>query len=219
MTAAPNGTGGDSGLAREPADLDAERAGIIGAFIDLCFERGYLELTPELVAGRAGVEIEAFGRHFADLEDCFCQLLEEMRAELLAFVATAFAGEQTWRDQIRAVAYAMLRFWRADAKRARLMLVEVHSAGVRAQLIRDEGMQEMIVLIDLGRQELGDPESVPRATAEALAGTVYGRMSQAIKEGAVDFGASMIPELMYTVVLPYLGPEAAAEELDIPPPG
>jgi AcrR family transcriptional regulator len=151
-------------------------------------------------------------------EERLCAALRAGTDELLERVVQAYAGEESWRDRLRAVAYEMLRFLREDHERARVMTVDVLSAGERAQLIRDQGMQGLIELIDQGRQELPDPDSMTRATAEGIGGAIYRRMRLAIAAGDFDALDRMVPELMYGAVLPYLGAEAAEEELTKPPP-
>jgi hypothetical protein len=158
----------------------------------------------------------------SDQEAELCEVIQAGSDELLARVAVAYQEEDRWRDRLRAVAYTMLRFLQEDPIRARAMTVEVLSAGDRAQLIRDAGMQALIELIDHGRQELDDPDSMSRATAEAIGGAIYNRMHVAVEDGKLeheqDYLEHMVPELMYIAVLPYLGTEAAMEELHIPPP-
>lgn len=196
----------------------AERARLREAMVDLCFERGYKDLGLAELLARAGVSEEAFRRHYSGLEDCFCELVEEGRDDLLKEVVDRAFAEQGWRNQIRAAAYAMLRFLQADERRARLIIVEVHSAGTRAQLIRDQGIQLLFDLIDVGRNELPDPNSLTRATAESVGGAIYKRMETAIEAGDLSVGDRLVPELMYTVILPYRGTEAALAELTIPAP-
>jgi hypothetical protein len=151
-------------------------------------------------------------------EEQLCAALHAGTEELLTRVALAHAEEAEWRDRLRAVAHEMLRFLCEDPKRARMMTVDVLSAGERAQLIRDRGMQGLIELIDQGRQELADPDSMSRAIAEGIGGAIYHRIHVAVAAGRYDALEPMVPELMYNAVLPYLGTEAAMEELSIPPP-
>jgi len=171
-----------------------------------------------MVLEHAKVDRQTFERNFADLQECFVDVLAELSEQFLRAVAEACASESRWRLQIRAVAYAMLEFLVEDADRARFLFVESPFGGDRAQLIRDQGLEAMYDLIDRGRYELPDPDRVSRATAEAIAGTIFNRIHTAIEQGALEVGTAMVPELMYTVVLPYLGAEAAMEELSIPPP-
>ncbi len=153
-----------------------------------------------------------------DDEDLLCRRMRAGVEELLPRVADAYASGQQWRDRLRAVAYELLRFLREDPERARQMTVDVLSAGERAQLIRDQGMQALIELIDQGRAELDDPDSMSRATAEGIGGAIYNRMHVAVAAGELATIDRLVPELMYNAVLPYLGSEAALEELSIRPP-
>jgi hypothetical protein len=146
-----------------------------------------------------------------------CERIEEGSNELLTRAALAFAAEDAWVDRLRAVAYEMARFFEEDLDRAYAMAVDVLSAGPRAQAIRDAGMQGLIELIDQGRQELDDPDSMTRATAEGIGGAIYNRIHRELAAG--NFGAaSLVPALMYNAVLPYLGTEAALAELYRRPP-
>lgn len=191
------------------------------ALLELCEERGHAGLTAAEIRRRAGISEAEFGALYEDAEDAFCTVLEAMRDEFVAAVAAAVAPQPSWRAQMRAAAYAMLEFWVADPPRARYMLVEAFSAGERASLIRDQGMEAMIALVDVGRRDPEAPASLTRATAEALAGTIYTQMQRiVIEERGPEEYRQIVPELMHTLVLPYLGPEIAAEELatEGPPP-
>ena len=152
-----------------------------------------------------------------DDEDRLCEELEEGTNELLTRVALAFTAEDAWIDRLRTVAYEMLRFLQEDQARARRMTVEVLSAGPRAQAVRDNGMQALIELIDQGRGELEDPDSMTRATAEGIGGAIYNRIHVEVAAGNFDGLTSLVPGLMYSAVLPYLGTEAALAELHRPP--
>jgi AcrR family transcriptional regulator len=181
-------------------------------------EFGYRATTVRAVCARSGVDEVAFHRHFSDLEDCFCATFEGLGQEFLHRLAAAFDGQASWRDQLRAVAYAFLEYLQEDPARARLTAVEALNAGERAQVIRDEIFGGLYAFIDLGRQELRDPESLTFATAEAIGGTIYNQIRIRIETGGVATLTDLVPKMMYTAVLPYLGPEAASEELGRAPP-
>jgi len=197
---------------------DQERRQILDAVVEVCTRDSYRQASVEAVVAEAGITRAAFDRHFTDLEDCFTAHILETRETFLIEVGGAVLQASGWREQMRAAAYAIVRFWQEDERRARMILIEVLSAGPRAQLARDEGMEMMVSLIDQGRQEMPDPELLSRATAEAVAGAIYNQMRVILEQGGIDRGREHVPELMYTVVLPYLGREAALEELEMPPP-
>jgi AcrR family transcriptional regulator len=189
------------------------------ALLELSAERGYAALSPGEVSERAGIDGREWRRLYADLEDCACEVLLVLRDEFVREVTASSLDKESWRDLIRAAAYSILDYFLADDARARFMLLESAGIGERAILIRDQGMDAMISLIDLGRGELDDPGTLGRSTAEGIAGAVFNRMRQIVVEGSDPVEARrMVPEMMFAVVLPYLGEDAAMEELRIPAP-
>jgi AcrR family transcriptional regulator len=202
---------------RRDLDAEAEPSRISSAIVEVVGERGYRQTDLNLVLARAGVDRGTFERHFASLEDCFCITYQGLATDFLAAAAAAFAAERTWRDRIRAIAYTMLDFLEAEPARAGFLFVEVLFAGERAQLIREKNIAVLYPFIDLGREELADPDSVPSGLAEVIVGGVYEgiRLQVCRHRDDPDAWAAIVPQLMYSVVEPYLGAEAALEELEI----
>jgi AcrR family transcriptional regulator len=204
---------------RQAHPPEAERRQIFAALVEVCIRDGYKQASVEKVSEAAGMARADFERHFSDLEDCFTAYLLEGREAFYKAVGEAvLTTTPSWREQIRAAAHAMLRFWREDEPRAQMMLIETFSVGPRAQLVRDEAMKAMFNLIDQGRNTMPDPSLLSRATSEAVGGAVFNQMRVALERGELDRGEVIIQQLMYTVVLPYLGTEAALEELAAPQP-
>lgn len=189
------------------------------ALVELCVERTYANVTLAMLLERAGVDLATFQHFYEDLEDCFCTVYAEMRDEFMVPVGAAFAAGETWRDRVRGAAYAMLVFLREDPARARMSFIEVLYAGERAMRIRDETMQVLFALIDQGREEPEASATISRFTAEAIGSAIYQKIQTVIENDELDDFGTILRELMYMVVLPYLGEEAAREELEMPPPG
>lgn len=187
---------------------------IEAAFVEVVCERGYSATTVGAVCQRAGVDAEVFERRFSDLEDCLCSYFDNGASELLTASARVFfATEGSWRDCLRRVAFNLLRFLQEDPDRARVMMVEVLAAGDRARLVRDQGMQALTFFIDQGRTELDDPESMSVTTAEAICGAIFNQILFEVEKENFESLPGLLPKLMYSAVLPYLGPEVAREEL------
>lgn len=201
-----------------PPEEAPEQVRIERALVELCIERTYANLTLPMVLERAEVDRATFERWYEDLEDCFCRIYARMRDEYLVRVATAFAEPGTWREHMRRSAYHTLDFLREDPVRARISFVEVLYAGDRAKLIRDEAMQALFALIDQGRNEPTAPAVLSRFTAEAIGSAIYQRIQTAIENDELEQFEPGMREMMYLAVLPYLGEEAAREELALPLP-
>jgi len=200
----------------EPSEEEARR--LREALLDLCVERGYADLRLEDLLERAGVGEAEFHRRYADLDACFAAVLGQVYGEFFGRAQEAVAGQSGWRDRMRATAYALLRFLRADERVARLAAVEVQAAGEGAQRLFLETFDRLVDLIDEGSAEASGPDSPSRATALGVGGVVFARIQEAVAEGELGLGEEEIPDLMYAAVFPYLGAEAAEEELQIPPP-
>jgi AcrR family transcriptional regulator len=190
----------------------SERDRIVEALIEVAAARGYGETTIELVLERAGLDRPAFDRHFRGKYDCFISAWQEVNEECLETMVRAYESCEEWPERLRAVAEQIVSGLRDDPSRASFG-VEVLAAGDAARARRDMTMRVVAGLIDAGRQLMDDPEAVPHTTAEALAGSAYGQIYSRVVRGAVDELPGLIPQLMSAAVMPYLGVEAAMEEL------
>ncbi len=188
------------------------------ALLDLCAERGYKKLKLKHLLERAGMDEATFKGHYPDLDGCFTAVLGEIYDEFFVRATEAVAEESGWRDRMRATAYALLRYLRADERVARLAAVEVQYAGKRAQEVFLETFNRLVNLLNEGSSEAGGEEGPGLATAIGVGGVVFARIQEAVAEGELGLGEEEIPELMYAAVFPYLGAEAAEEELRILPP-
>jgi hypothetical protein len=128
----------------------------------------------------------------------------------------AYAGHERWRDGIRAAAYAAADYIDEYPRATRFGVVQMLGVGPLAQAHRERFLQHIVDLIDEGRRELDDPESVGRSTAEGVLGSIYESLGQSLRGGMPSSAREAVPELMYVAVRPYLGHEAAREELEIP---
>jgi AcrR family transcriptional regulator len=183
--------------------------------IELCFERGFAGVEVAELCERAGLDPARFHREYEDLEDCFAVVYEECAEQFLARLEAAFAAEDAWRDGLRAVAHATLAHMQENPARAQFTIIEALFAGEHAQLVRDRVFTRLAGILDHGREQPEAPASLSPNTAESLNGAVFQQMRIAIADGDRERSARLLPELMYAVVLTYLGPEAAVEELEL----
>jgi AcrR family transcriptional regulator len=196
---------------------DPVRRRITVAMVELAGEDGLESTTVVMVCERAGVGRAAFDANFTGKEDCFLQIHGEIAVEFCQRVAAAYARPRAWHDRIWAGAWAAMRFLQEDAARARFFVVAVNGAGSRAQARRDRILQGLADMIDAGRAELDEPESVSRSTAEMVAGAIYGTIMTKVRDGALERDEEFLSELVYMAMMPYLGARAAEDELLVQP--
>lgn len=189
------------------------------ALLELVEERGYEAVTVPDIVERAGVAQADFDRCFAGKEALCVTVFEDVAGVAEVEVMAAFEAHEAWRDSLRASAYAMVRFMRDNPREVGFGALHILAAGDLAQVYREQQLQRWVELIDLGRQELDDPDSMGRAVAEGVLGSIHGRLLKELADGkGTGSLEEFVPDLMYMAVRPYLGHETAREELEIPPP-
>jgi AcrR family transcriptional regulator len=193
---------------------------IRGALIGLVGERGYEATSTDEICRSAGVTEAEFATNFESKQRCLEWVWERMTVDYICTCKGAYMAEPSWRAGLRAAGYAALDWLFEEEARTRFFLIEVMAGGEMVRAHRDLMMDEFIEMLDGGRSEMEDPESLSRGTAEGLTGAVYNNAIESIKqrEGLAE-SRQRVKRVMHAVVLSYLGPEAAEEELRIPAPG
>jgi len=191
-----------------------ERQHVLEAFIALVAERGYGDTSVAAVVERAGIDEAAFERHFSAREDSFVAAWEHLTLLYMQTVFAAYETKDTWREQMRAAGLALIGYLAEHPDRARV-LAEM-PPGPRAWAVLNRNIETFVEIIDLGRQEMDDPDSLTRATAEGLAGAVHEQLISHVSRGEPEALATLVGPVMYMVVRPYLGDEVALEELQRP---
>jgi AcrR family transcriptional regulator len=206
---------GDVSAPRRGRDPARER--IAAAMVEIVGDHGFESVDVDALCERAQVGRTHFDRCFADLEDCFLGLHDEVMTDLCARVDSAGVGREAWHDRVWAAGLAAMRFLQEDPVRARFLVVSVNGAGPGAQTRRDRIVQRIADLLDRGRGEVDGRRPVSRCTAEIAAGAVYGTILGKIQAGSIERGEEFLPELIYLAVMPYLGSRAAEDELLVQP--
>ncbi len=199
----------------EPRD---ERQLIVAAMVELVAERGYKATTVKQLLERAGVGRAGFRRLFAGKRACFLEAYEELSGRFSEHVFAAFESEEEWRDGLRAAAYAAASWIDEHPGEARYATIETMAAGEFAVERREATLRRFVDLVDAGRGQLDEPDSVSRAMAEGVVGGILGMLTKNLRRGVRARVEEVVPDLMFLAVRPYLGQEAAREELSIPPP-
>lgn len=185
--------------------------------VETVAEHGFGAADIEAICERAQVGRGHFDRCFADLEDCFLSLHDEVMEELCARVDASCEGREAWHDRIWAAGMAAMRYLQENSARARYLVVAVNGAGSGAQKRRDRIVERIADFLDGGRDEVEGKRPMSRCTAEIAAGAVYGTILTKVESGSIERGEEFLPELIYLATMPYLGARAAEDELLVQP--
>jgi AcrR family transcriptional regulator len=210
---------------REPHQLPPGRHGLSRAFVaqnqrerilaavgDVTSAAGYGGMSVEDVIVSAGVSRRTFYEHFANKHEAFIAAYDAVVAQLLQGVRLAYESEATFTDRLRAGLAAFLDFIAREPAFARMCIVEALAAGPEAVRRRNGAMAAFALLIDENARELGTAFQPPALTGETIVGGIYEVVYARIVADEVPNLPSLLPELLYSALLPYVGLEAAATE-------
>jgi AcrR family transcriptional regulator len=215
---------------------------MITAMIDVVSEYGRANATVAHVVARSGVSRRTFYEVFDDFEDCFLAALDQSLAEASRYVLDVYDPAEKWRTRIRSGLVGVLEFLDNEQAMARLCVLETLGAGPRVHERRLATLDVVVAAVDEGREQSRSAKALPPLTSEGVVGGVLsvlharlvphaesGRGSRR-KDGTAstkragrtderpDSLLQLTGALMAMIVLPYLGPAAAAKEAARPTP-
>jgi AcrR family transcriptional regulator len=203
---------GRHGLPRDVV-VASQRQRLLEAMIAVVADKGYGATTVADVIAGAGISRATFYELFTDKEDCFIAAHDELIDRLMEYVTAAFEAEEVWPGQARATIAALLHFLAANPDAARVAMVEVLAAGPRAQERYRVAIRGFVPFLEQGRRysERGGelPDSVPRIVVGGIATTLF----EEVVAGHAAELPRLLPELLYTALVPYVGHRRALEEM------
>jgi AcrR family transcriptional regulator len=204
-----------AGMRKLPSDLVRviQRERLLVAMLNAAAELGYLETNVQDVIDRAGVSRPTFYEHFSNKEDCFLAAFDTSAERLRKKIDTAARkGGSIWRDRVRFGLEALLAFAAREPDTARTLVVEARAASATAVRRRVELLDHFAGCLDSqARKLLPETGSHTEMTASGIIGGVESLLYSRLCKQEYGQLETLLPSLMYFVVLPYEGHEAAGE--------
>lgn len=193
----------------------SERERVLEAMVRMAAAKGYEATTVADVIEFADVSQESFDDMFEGKEACFLEAYEAVFDVLVAHVTTAFeaASDEPWPEQIAAGLGALVDLLSSEADIARLAMVEVTAAGDDARERYRTMLTRFTPFMEKGRTYSGQGEELPADTARFAIGGATSMIFDEVRAGRGPELKRILPDLVFAVLMPYLGPEAAEDEM------
>jgi AcrR family transcriptional regulator len=192
---------------------ESERTRVLRAMAEVVAERDAQSVTVKDVMARAGLARAKFKEHFETLEDCFLAAFELGVRRGRSVMASAYSGQPTWTDGVRAALAALLELLEEEPALARLWIVYSLGGGPRVLRRRAAVSAVLCEFVDRGRGEgLAQPEP-PELTAEGVVGAVLAILQARLLASDPEPLRDLQGQLMSLIMLPYMGAAAARREL------
>jgi AcrR family transcriptional regulator len=201
---------GRHGLPRELVTR-SQRERLLAAVVRVTAANGYEATSVADILEEAGVGRESFYELFEDKRDCLLAARRILVDDLEAKVAAAYRAPGQWADRIRNALAAMLGWCAEDPAAARVTIVELTAVGPISRQLFREDFRRFIELLDDGLDESEPVPDLPQATSLAV-GAAVARLYEEVLRGQATELPSLLPELTYELLVPFVGEEAARTE-------
>jgi AcrR family transcriptional regulator len=171
--------------------------------------KGYRETAVADVLEEADASRAAFDNRFRDKHDCFLEAYAMLTDRLFDTVVSNCDGEQPWLERMTAGLEALVGVFAADPQLARTAVVEVGVAGADARLLHWNAVTRFADFMAPEAELAQLPASTALMSASGVAGLLFDQLSTG---RAVEL-PELLPDLTFALLVPYLGPRAATEEM------
>ena len=195
---------------------EMQRSRLLSAAVATVEELGWSGTTVAHITARARVSRRTFYDLFDNRDDCLLALLEDVVGEVERDLAAADLGGLSWRERVRGGLWTILCFFDREPALARVCVAQALHGGPRVLARREEVLARLAGVLDEGRGD--NARGCPPLTAEGLVGATFSIVYTRLARGERAPLASLLPELMGMIVLPYQGPAAGRREEGRPNP-
>lgn len=193
----------------------SDRERLLEAMVRMAAAKGYESTTVDEVVAAAEVDREAFEEMFAGKEACFLEAYDAVIDVLVAHVSTAFESTvgQPWPDRVAAALRALVDLLSAESDIARMAMVEVTAVGEDARIRYRAALGRFTYFLEEGRAASSGGEGLPEDTARFAIGGATSIIFDEVRAGRGAELRRILPDLLFAVLMPYLGAETAEAEM------
>jgi AcrR family transcriptional regulator len=191
---------------------ESRRDLILAAMIRVVGRKGYKETSVADVIEEAGVSRTTFYKHFEDKHECFLAAYEMLVEQVFAEVIANCDGTESWLRRMEKGLATIVKLFALDPELARTAVVEVAAAGADARQMHWDAVARFTQYLEDGR-ELSDGRELPENISLMSAGAVSGLIFDELLAGRAAQLPAMLPDLLFAMLVPYIGPSAAAAEM------
>ena len=199
----------DPGLPRNVVGL-SQRDRLLWSMVRVIAEKSYDGVTVADVVARAGVSRTTFYEEFANKDECLFAAYEWVIDELVDYVSHAFHSELDWPERMRDALDALLRALAAEPDVAQMAVVEVPAAGPQGHQRYRDAVDRFLPFLEEGREYAERSAGVPPGIELMAVGGAEVIIFDEVVGGRVTEMPAMLPEIVFAVLVPFIGPEEAA---------
>jgi len=194
------------------AGSETRRQLILEAMVQVVGRKGYRETSVADVIEEADVSRTTFYKHFEDKHACFLAAYDLVVERVLGAVIANCDARQPWLERMRVGLATVVEMFALNPELARTAIVEVAAAGSDARQRHWDAITRFTEFLAEGEQ-LADGRELPGNIGLMAAGAVSGLIFDELLAGRAEHLPELLPDLLFAMLVPYIGPGAATAEM------
>ncbi|MBS2548549.1 TetR/AcrR family transcriptional regulator [Catenulispora sp. NL8] len=197
---------GPSRLPREQVAA-AQRERVYDGLVRMVAENGYANASVSSICRASGVTRPTFYEHFESKEGAFLAACRHGNGVMFTLVRQAYTAEATWAKAICSSLQVLLSLLASVPAFATAAVVEIEAMGPVGRQARAEQLARFLPFFQPA------PPTPPgvdrRELIQSVIGGVHATLFRFIASGRTAELPNLRPTLVYSVMAPFAGPEAA----------
>jgi AcrR family transcriptional regulator len=194
--------------------MEAERRdALLRAMLEELVGKGYGEASIEEARETAGVSATEFAEEFGDMDDCLFAAYDRLTDRVVAKATAECEIGDPWPERVRVGLETLLDELAAEPGMAQAMTRAFPGIRPAAYERYVDLLSRFVPFMKEGRDYSEVDEELPGEVELLAVGA-----AEAIIFGEVDAGRTerlpqMLPEILFSVLVPFMGPDRAADEM------
>jgi AcrR family transcriptional regulator len=189
-----------------------ERTRLLEAMLEELVEKGYPALEVEAAVDRAHLRGDQWSRMFPDKDACLVAAFEELTEQLRMAIVRGCLTGRTWPEKVAGGLRVLLAQLARRATLAEALARTFPSIGPAAVTHYQEFVESLAPLLTPCR-ELAAGVELPAEVELLAVGAAEAIVMERIQAGATKTLPALGPEILFSLLAPFVGPKAAGQEM------
>jgi hypothetical protein len=193
---------------------EGDRVRLLEAMLEELVEKGYGEAEVQGALERAHLGGEEWSALFVDKDACLVAAFDQLTEQLRAAIVDGCAAGSDWPGRVAGGLRVLLVRLAARAQMAEALARTFPSIGPPAQARYQAFVEGLAPLLAEGREFSGTPAELPGEVELLAVGAAEAIVFEQIQAGRTAGLAALGPEILFSVLVPFVGSAVAAAEME-----
>ena len=189
------------------------RQALLQAMIAELGAKGVDDASVGAALAASGVSKKEFETEFDDIDQCLFSAYEQVRAEVVDLVRGACGNGDGWPERVRDGLGALLDAIAREPQLAMVMARTFPAIRPDAYRLYVAFTSDFAPMMEEGREYAEVEDELPGEVELLAVGAAESLIFTEVDAGRAERLPQMLPEILFSVLVPFMGPERAAEQM------